>query len=119
MDFYNSFDSSSGYNLRRDSGTGMTVSKSTSEKISNRLRKEWSDGVRKDHSKKVKESWKYRDLEKQSALMSANKTKYMYKVTMEDGTIVVVKYSGLVELGMKSVLSNFHRKKKTLLFSKI
>jgi group I intron endonuclease len=54
MDIYNSCIKLKGYNLRRDSSTGMIVHEETSKKISERLKKEWLEGIRKDHSKKLK-----------------------------------------------------------------
>ena len=50
-----------GYNLRLDSSTGMVTHSETSIKISNRLKKEWSEGVRDGHSDKLKVSWESRD----------------------------------------------------------
>ena len=46
-----------GYNLRWDSQGKCFCSEETSEKISNRLKKEWETGIRSDHSNKMKNYW--------------------------------------------------------------
>lgn len=99
-----------GYNLRRDSSSGMITHKSTSEKISKRLIKEWEDGVRAGHADKVKESWKHRSRESQANLMSDNLTKYEYVVYLPDGC-VFVRYAELCNHGLKNVISKFFKKK--------
>ena len=46
-----------GYNLRYDSDGKCFCSQETSEKISNRLKKEWESGIRDGHSDKMKDYW--------------------------------------------------------------
>ena len=57
MYLFESIDKNKGYNKRIDTEGGMEVSSETSKKISNRLRKEWKNGVRSGHSEKLKKSW--------------------------------------------------------------
>ena len=109
MGLYNSHDSSFGYNLRKDTDGGMLVSEETSAKISKRLKAEWASGVRDGHSDKLKNAWVDRDREVQSLLMSKTLTKYYYCIN--DCFSVKLHYKDLVELGLKSVISNFFRKK--------
>lgn len=96
-----------GYNLRSDTNQGMVVHPKTSKKIVDRLKSEWSSGLRDGHSDKLKESWILRNRDEQSALMSKTLTKWMYKIDGSDP----ISYQKLAELGYKSVLSAFHRKK--------
>lgn len=98
-----------GYNLRLDTGTGMVVSPLTSQKISNRLKTEWSNGTRNGHSDKMKTNWETRDRVAQATIMRSNLTRYKYIVYFDQGT-VEISYKELVELGMKNVLSSFIRK---------
>jgi group I intron endonuclease len=104
-----------GYNLRLDSSTGMITHKSTSEKISKRLKQEWKDGKRSNHGKKLSENWKTNELrvKKQSKLLSSIKTKYKYFV--EKYEVIVVDYKGLKELGLKNCQSEFYRKKSDII----
>ena len=100
-----------GYNLRMDSSTGMITHELTSKKISERLKDEWSKGVRKDHGTKLKASWKFRDRNEQSKLMSRNLTKYVYDLYYEDREEIGILYKELQERGLSSVIGNFHRRK--------
>lgn len=111
MDFYDSCNHDKGYNLRRDSSSGMVTHKSTSDKISKRLKKEWSSGIRSEHSDKMKKKWSERDKSEQSAVMSKALTKYFYKLTNSDGVVQIVVYKQLCELGLKNIISKFHTKK--------
>lgn len=99
-----------GYNLRSDTDQGMIVHAKTSEKITNRLKEEWSSGVRDDHSEKLKLNWLERDREAQAGVMRKVLTKWMYKV--DDGE--PISYSQICEMGLKGVLSPFHRKKSDI-----
>ncbi|SPL81338.1 hypothetical protein [Yersinia phage fEV-1] len=107
----NSIDRNHGYNLRLDSSTGMVTSQSTSEKISNSLKQQWRDGKREGHSEKMKQHWgnspDRRD--QQSEIMSRHRTKYEYEVHHPDGHVETCGYKRLCELGIKNVISNFHR----------
>lgn len=114
IDRLESTDRNKGYNLRRDSSSSMIVHAETSSKISRNLKEQWSNGVRDDHSDKLKEYWDGNVIRKnqQSNLMSSVKTKYEYDVIHFNGsTEWGVNYSRLVELGLKNVISNFHRQK--------
>lgn len=108
---YKSFDQDFGYNLRVDTSSGMIVHELTSCKISERLKKEWSSGVRSDHSSKMKESWSNRDRSDQSDIMTKNLTKYVYRVTDNFGNTEELLHKQLNERGLANVVSEFHRKK--------
>lgn len=115
IDYYNSTNPSNGFNLRRDSSTGSTVTDMTKAKISERLLKEWATGVRKYHSSKLKESWRKRDRIAQGKVFSEILTTYVYFIGDSETPI---KYSELVELGLKSVMSAFSRQKSDEVFCK-
>ena len=92
----------------------MIVHKKTSEKISKRLKKEWSEGIRSNHGKKLSENWsKNPDRKKeQSKIMSKNLTKYYYNIfDLENNFIEKCNYSRLKELKLQNVNADFHRKK--------
>lgn len=112
---YNSIDRNYGYNLRMDSSTNMIVHKETSLKISNRLKKEWKEGIRKEHGKKLSNNWKdtpERNL-KQSKIMTKNLTKYSYNIfDLNNNFIENVFYKKLSELGLKGVITAIHQYKK-------
>jgi group I intron endonuclease len=103
--FYDS--TNKGYNLRLDSKTGMICHEKTRKKISDRLKKEWSEGKRDTHSDKLKKSWKNRDRQTQSKLFSKTLTRYIYNING-------IRYSHqeLKEKGWTAVYSSFHRKKQ-------
>lgn len=104
-----------GYNFRLDTDAGkMLTDKRTSEKISKRLKIEWSKGVRKDHSEKLKASWDFRDRLDQSKRMTRNLTKYFYIINDEQK----VDYQGLVSLGLTNSLNSFHKTKRNSCFCK-
>lgn len=109
MNIYNSLEN--GYNLRSDSDSRMIVHKKTSKKISNRLKKEWSEGVRSNHGEKLAKNWQDNPDRKvqQSKLFSKLKTKYLYKINGQ-----FYDYSQLKEMGYKNVLSEFYRKKTNI-----
>jgi len=111
MIYYNSFDPEFGYNLRIDTSSGMIVHELTSIKISERLKNEWSSGVRSEHSSKMKESWSNRDRGGQSDVMTKNLTKYTYRVTDNFGNTEELLHRQLKERGLANVISEFHRKK--------
>ncbi len=103
-----------GYNLRKDSSTNMITNIETSIKISNRLKNEWSKGIRKKHGEKLSINWNNnpnRKLE-QSKIMKNNLTKYKYKIyNLDNKYLGEYDYQGLVKFGFKSVLSTFKRSK--------
>jgi group I intron endonuclease len=111
---YNSIDRNYGYNLRLDSETKMIVHEETSLKISERLKKEWSEGLRNNHSRKLSKNWSINNDRKikQSIIMKKNLTKYYYNVYDENNNFIKkCNYQDLIKLKLKSVLSNFHRNK--------
>lgn len=114
IEFYNSINRDSGYNLRLDSSTGMIVHKDTSEKISNRLKLEWETGIRDGHSDKLKASWEYRDRSVQSKLFSETLTKYKYIVTNTDGMSLEMYYKDLLKNKLNNVISKFHKLKTNI-----
>ena len=102
-----------GYNIRLDSSTGMITNESTSEKISRNLRAQWANGTRDKHSEKLKKKWSEnpKRRKEQSILLSQIKTKYVYQITSPEGISEFCKFDRLIKLGLRNVLSNFHRKK--------
>lgn len=111
MDHFGTNDRTKGYNLRRDSSTGVKVSESTRVKISNRLKVEWASGLRDGHSEKMKTSWKSSARRtSQGLLMSQIRTKYEYKVLHPCQRVEICLYPRLRELGLASgAISSFHR----------
>jgi group I intron endonuclease len=118
----NSLDREKGYNLRYDSQGKCFCSEETSIKISNRLKKEWEEGIRDGHSDKLKEYWKNNNerKEQQSKIMSKNKTKYSYIIYDPNGNLITENgdYTMLKKLNLTSVLSSFSRKKSDDVFCK-
>lgn len=102
-----------GYNLRYDTSTSTCVTDRTRSKISERLREEWSSGIRDEHSNKMVESWKRRGNEarwQQSKLMSTLLTKYTYSVEFPDGHAESgMSYSDLKRLGIAGAVGNMSR----------
>lgn len=114
MNKLNSLNREFGYNLRQDSSTNMITNKETSLKISNRLKDEWSSGIREKHSEKLSKNWNENPNRKiiQSKIMKTNLTKYKYKIyTLDNKYLGIYDYSKLVEFGFKNVLSTFQRSK--------
>ena len=114
MNELNSLNKEFGYNLRQDSSTNMITHKETSLKISNRLKDEWSNGIREKHGEKLSKNWNENPNRKiiQSKIMKTNLTKYKYKIyTLDNKYLGTYDYSKLVEFGFKSVLSTFQKSK--------
>lgn len=110
IDAFDSTNRRKGYNLRRDSQTGMIVHTETSKKISANLKQQWKDGVRSQHSDKLKASWvtnPSRRIE-QSKLFKNNRTKWKYLIFFSE-TPFEADYEMLKALGMHSIMSTFHR----------
>lgn len=105
--YYNSANPEFGYNLRQDVDNAMIVHPLTSQKISSRLKSEWESGIRDEHSEKLKASWEKRSRVDQSRVMTKALTTWMYIV--DNGEPIF--YKDLVEMGLQSVVSSFHRKK--------
>lgn len=110
----NSTDRKVGYNLRMDSSSGMLASLETSEKIRANLIKQWADGKRKDHSKKLKANWSGNSKRKllQSGVMTKALTKYKYSITTLLGENVLCDFKGLKWLKLQNVVATFHKKDK-------
>jgi group I intron endonuclease len=111
---YNSLNPTKGYNLRSDSNSKMIVHQKTRDKIANRLKKEWSEGKRNQHSAKLSDNWKTTPErnQKQSKIMSENLTKYKYKLyDLKENFIEECNYKKLVELNLKNCITSFYRKK--------
>lgn len=114
MNKYNSLSREFGYNFRQDSSTNMITHPETSLKISNRLKKEWEKGLRKDHGKKLSENWKnnLKRKEEQSKLFSKIKTKYKYIIyNLNNELIEECNYARLNNLNLRGAISQFSRKK--------
>jgi group I intron endonuclease len=114
MKIYDSLNPLKGYNLRSDSDSKMIVHQKTKEKISNRLKKEWNEGVRINHSKKLSDNWKSNPerIKKQSKIMSKNLTKYKYKLyNLEEQFIEECDFKRLNELQIQNCQATFHKKK--------
>ena len=108
-----SLNRNNGYNLRLDHvDYGLITNSETSKKMSDNLKKQWSSGIRDQHSEKMTASWASDPdrKEKQSSLFTKMRTKYEYKVFLPSGEIIV-NYSELKQLGLESILSVYHRKK--------
>ncbi len=110
-----------GYNFRLDSSTNMIVHKSTSKKISKRLKKEWKNGSRATHGAKLVANWALtpeRNLE-QSKVMSKALTKYSYNLyDLQSNFIMNCNFSKLKELNLSNVQGQFTRHKKNKLIFK-
>lgn len=111
---FNVTDRNKGYNLRLDSSTKMIVHNDTRIKISKRLKKEWSEGIRKNHSKKLSDNWKLTPERNkiQSEIMSKNLTKYKYILYNLSNTFLKeCTYKELKELKLQNVQAEFYKKK--------
>ena len=106
-----------GYNLRYDSEGKCYCSKETSQKITNRLKKEWESGIRDGHSDKLKEYWENCGEERkkqQSEIMSKNKTKYIYIIYDPNGKLITENgnYNTLKELNLHNAAPSMFSRKK-------
>lgn len=114
MKVFKSLNKNFGYNLRSDSNTKMITHKETSKKISERLKKEWLNGVRDNHSKKLSDNWKINPERKsiQSKIMSKSLTKYNYNIFDNNMNFIeCCNYKRLVQLNLKNVIATFLKKK--------
>lgn len=104
-----------GYNRRRDTVDGMIVHEQTSKKIRDRLRKEWEEGLRKDHGAKLAASWSEDENRKveQGKLFSQTLTKYVYNIyNLEGKFIKTVLYKELQEMGLKNCNATMSKDQK-------
>lgn len=97
----------SGFNLRSDTDQGMVTHDDTRRKITARLKDEWANGVRSEHSSKMKANWETRDRESQASVMTKVLTKWMYRVDSSE----LLSYAEISEMGFKNVIAAFHKKK--------
>lgn len=114
MDKLNSCNRDVGYNLRRDSSSGMIVHPETSEKIRNNLRQQWADGVRDNHSEKLSQNWKNNPHRRknQSEWFRKYKTVWEYLVYIKSDLAIVCDYQMLKEMGLdKGALTAFSKRK--------
>jgi group I intron endonuclease len=120
MNIFNSLHKDTGYNLRSDSDSRCIIHASTSLKISNRLKKEWSDGLRKDHSEKLSKNWKNNSNRKikQSELFTKTKTKYTYILYIENEKQFECDYAKLKELNLQHVSARFFLLKSDKVYHK-
>lgn len=114
MEYFDTHNSLFGYNLRKDTDGGMETHPSTSKKITERLKKEWSEGTRDGHSDKLKASWEFRDRDAQADLMSKNLTKWQYLVSL-DGKTETLYFKDLKEKDLQNCLATFHTKKTDII----
>jgi group I intron endonuclease len=114
MKIYDSLNPEKGYNLRSDSDSKMIVHEETRKKITERLKKEWSEGKRENHSRKLSENWKLnpeRNIQ-QSEIMSKALTKYAYKLyDLNNNFIEECNYKRLKDLKLQNCIADFFRKK--------
>lgn len=101
-----------GYNLRMDSSTGMITHERTSKKIISNLKRQWANGVRDEHSKKLKASWanKPEMRVEQSERMRKTLTKYQYEVFDKNGGSEMHTHRDLVNMGLHNIIANYHKK---------
>jgi len=112
MKIFDSLNKEKGYNLRSDSDSKMICNIKTKLKISERVKKEWELGFRKNHGKKLSDNWKTTPdrNNKQSQIMTKNLTKYSYKIDNE-----FINYKELCLRGYKNALSEFYKKKTNII----
>jgi len=110
MKEFKSTDKNYGYNKRSDSLGGVLTSDETRDKISRRLKKEWSEGVRKNHGTKLKKSWENgdRDRSVQSRRMTKSLTKYYY--VLDENETTKYFYKDLVNMSLSGVVQKFYKK---------
>lgn len=110
---YDSLNPLNGYNLRADSDSRMIVHNLTRQKISNRLKTEWANGIRKQHAMKLKLSWQKDESRKstQSNRFSKTLTKWQYQLyTLNNEFVDTVNYIQLKELKLHNCIATFHKK---------
>lgn len=108
MDELRSCESDRGYNLRRDSSSGMETHQNTRDKISRRLKGEWASGVRDGHSDKLKMAWARRGeagRAEQGRRFSRMKTKWEYVVNGAEPIL----YAELVKMGLGYAVGKFSK----------
>lgn len=112
MNHFQVTDRNFGYNLRLDSSSGMMAHPETRALMSSNLKIQWAEGVRKDHSKKLKRSWKKATplrRKEQSERFRKSRTKFEYRIVSPTGIVEICAYLRLKELGIYSALGNMCR----------
>jgi group I intron endonuclease len=111
IDLFKTTSRDKGYNLRRDSSTGMVTHPETSEKIRKNLARQYANGQRAGHGEKMVAKWAESPERRtaQGKLFSRIKTKYRYVISDDYGGQETADYIALRERGLASVLSSFHR----------
>lgn len=86
---YNTNNPEIGYNLRLDIDGKYICNDSTRILKSKQLKQQWSNGIRSNHSNKMKDYWKNNQDRKQhqSKVMSKALTKYVYNIYLDDKLI--------------------------------
>lgn len=112
--YFNTIDSNIGYNLRLDSQTGMICHADTRKKMTINLKNQWKNGIRNQHSAKLKLSWNDRDRSAQSKLFSEIKTKYQYVIN----DTIIVKYADLKILNLHRVINSYHKHQSDIVYFK-
>lgn len=112
IDYFKSTDRNRGYNLRRDSSTGMITHPETSAKIRSNLKDQWASGRRDEHGNKLKASWSKDQKRRtaQSVTLSKTLTRYFYRMYLTD-FYIDLNYQQLKILGFANIHSNYHRNK--------
>lgn len=121
MKIYNSLNKELGYNLRSDSLSKMIIHEETSKKISKRLKLEWSNGLRRKHSKKLSDNWKLNPERNkiQSEIMSKNLTKYKYLLyDLNNNFLKECNYQMLKEMKLSNSIATFYKKKTDKIYFK-
>lgn len=108
MDSFRSYLRKFGYNLRRDSKSGMMTHPETSKKISENIKRQWRSGIRSGHSEKLKAAWAKKDKTQVGKHFSDTLTKWIYVIHTNDGYIRC-KYKTLKMFGLGNILSTYHR----------
>lgn len=117
MELFETTNRNKGYNLRSDSSSGMLAHSETRLKISENLKRQWSNGERADHSEKLKKSWANASslrIKEQSDRFRKSRTKFEYIVDHPDGKKEKGDYLKLKALGLKSALGNMSRSGKNM-----
>lgn len=112
IEYLKTTDKRYGYNLRIDSSTGMVTHEDTSKLISENITRQWQEGLRDEHSEKMKKRWAEATPERraqQAEIMRKGRTKWEYTVTNKNGLVEVCDYQRLKELGLSNATANFHR----------
>lgn len=113
---YDSINPNIGYNLRLDIDGKYIVNESTRLLKRKQTTEQWKNGIRDNHSNKLKDYWKNNDERKkqQSKIMHDNLTKYVYNIYDINNNLLYnnIDYNKLVELNYNSAIYSIHRRLK-------